>query len=133
MFKCKPYIKGNEDLAWWVPIQEFKKHFDQSDFHHNRKVLNVEDAYSEDWFCVGSNNEKLFELPTVCEIEGKTQFINGRHRVAVLIQHLDILPIVFTPSALELLGSLNLEQIKISEGIMLPELPVLKFRCDTAY
>jgi hypothetical protein len=127
MLKCKSYVKGTEDSAYWVPVNYFLEYFDQNDFNEYRDAKTVSNAYSEKWFYTDGNKEKVFELPTVCVIDENTQFISGRHRVAVLIKHLSVLPIAFAPSALDFVQRLNLKLIDRGATIELPELPIVKY------
>jgi len=67
--------------------------FDQEDFLC-RDTIQVIQGYLSDWF-VCKYDKQYFLLPTVQIIARKTQFISGRHRTAVLIDHLNELPFAF--------------------------------------
>jgi hypothetical protein len=127
MFECKFYCKGSEDIAYWVSVSDFRRHFDQHDFTENREAKRVIEAYSKNWFYTDSGGVKLFELPAVSVIDEKTQFISGRHRVSVLLNYLDFIPIAFASSAMNLASTLNLKTIDRKETIELPELPFENF------
>ncbi|MGL6160802.1 hypothetical protein [Microbulbifer sp.] len=65
-------------------------------------------------------------LPTVQLISGVTQFINGRHRTAVLLKKIDRIPMAFVArGALDLAKKLGLEPVALNEHIELPDLPMV--------
>jgi hypothetical protein len=117
------------DRPCWVSRRLFYKYFDQTDFL-NRDCLEVEPLYLSDWFKPKSIGYEFlfFELPTVQFVGGKTQFINGRHRAAVLIKYLDDLPLAlampldrqqdFPPEVIR-------RQIRSAEVFEIPELPIV--------
>lgn len=123
--KCAPALTVDTDSAFWVPHDVFERAFDQSDFHCRNQNL-VELNYSRHWFYFDNEGDNRFLLPTVNVVSGKTQFINGRHRTAVLFERLDRVPIAFVIGrALHLAECLGLEPLKNNEQIELPDLPIV--------
>lgn len=90
---CGLRVNLASDISFWVTKQAFCRSFDQHDFAC-RNVINVVDAYLEDWFEVRSGL-LCFRLPPVSVSSGVTQFISGRHRTAVLLRHLSRIPLSF--------------------------------------
>jgi hypothetical protein len=127
MLICKFYSNGANDIAYWVSVSDFRKHFNQYDFIENRDAKTIIEAYSEKWFFTDSLGATVFELPAVSVIDGKTQFLSGRHRVSVLINYVEFLPIAFSPSAKNLARNLNFKAIDTTKTIELPELPFKKY------
>jgi hypothetical protein len=83
------------DEPFLVPKEAFLELFDQPDFQC-RDRERVEAAYSEEWFTSAHGGVRGFLFPAVHFVAGRTQFISGRHRIAVLLPHLAELPIAFT-------------------------------------
>lgn len=92
--RCLPYVHLDSDAPWWVSKSSFFAHFDQRDFMC-RTNTQVVDAYLEDWFHDGPAGTRFFKIPPVSVIHGRTQFISGRHRTAVLLEHLERIPVSF--------------------------------------
>lgn len=90
--ECLARTSLESDLPYWVPREKFLMLFDQEDyeFRHRRRVSL---AYLCDWFVRPQGELPHFILPTVQFVNGKTQFINGRHRTAVLINYMECLPL----------------------------------------
>jgi len=91
--RCFPYVEET-DAPCWVIKYFFFKNFDQNDFLC-RHIKNVDDAYLADWFHNGSHQTRFFKIPPVPVHNRKTQFISGRHRTAVLLRHLERVPLAF--------------------------------------
>lgn len=91
--RCLPGLTIASDNPFWVPRKSFLAEFDQEDFHR-REARNVTPAYLTDWFSPG--DPPRFMLPAVQFVGGQTQFISGRHRIAVLLPYLFELPMSFT-------------------------------------
>lgn len=101
-----PFVDQPDDEPFWVSREAFAIHFDQDDFVHERVVREVTSAYRREWF-PHINGVAKFQIAVVTFVGGKTQFINGRHRTAVLLPHLKELPIalatrLLTPAQLAL-------------------------------
>lgn len=92
--RCFPAIGLPTDQPYWVSKDSFLHYFDQDDFHC-RIVQQPDPCYLANWFFIAAGNRHSFVLPTVHFVAGKTQFINGRHRTAVLFDHLDEIPLAF--------------------------------------
>lgn len=126
---CKLEVNLDTDIPYWVEVSSFLNNFDQSDFKI-REVQNVTDAYLKDWFYDNSNGDCCFLIPPVNVHGGVTQFISGRHRTAVLLKHLDRLPLSFdsrdlSESDKKWIESVAFQLIDLEvEVIELPDLPI---------
>lgn len=133
--RCLPLLTVSSDEPIWVRREAFFAYFDQDDFRC-RQTINVAHAYLADWFHKyeeeGANH---FELPAFQIVDGRTQFINGRHRTAVLLEYLDYLPLAYVPRNRALtpdvapighLRQITHRQLDISEHIDLPDLPIME-------
>ena len=98
---CLPSAQLPTDILFWVSRASFLQHFDQHDFLC-RDVQMVVDAYLEDWFYIDDSGSRRFKIPVVSVHSGMTQFIGGRHRTAVLLGHLDRVPLAFDTRDLDL-------------------------------
>ena len=126
--RCLPDLTHPDDTPYWVTRDAFCKHFDQADFLC-RQVENVTPSYLAEWFHTPADGIRRFILPTVQFIAGKTQFISGRHRTAVLLQYLEDLPIAFpviNRPPQNFLIRLALRSLEFHELIDLPDLPIVK-------
>jgi hypothetical protein len=123
--KCIPALTVDTDKIFWVTRDVFEREFDQRDFHR-RDSQAVDRNYSRHWFHEDSQGRLWFRVSTVQIVSGATQFINGRHRTAVLFRETARIPIAFTAGpAQEFADRLGLEQVSIGEPIGLPDLPVV--------
>ena len=123
--RCLPEVTLPTDQPFWVTKASFFAYFDQADFQCRDQVAPVA-AYRSDWFCDGQTR---FILPTVAMIGGKTQFVSGRHRTAVLLEFLEELPIAFArpildPTAIHIIEEIPKRSLALTEHIFLPDLPV---------
>ena len=122
---CHPYVKKESDKPYWVPIKVFQENFCQKDFLC-RDVIDVVDEYRSNWF-FEIDGRTCFEIPPVDIINGRTEFISGRHRTAVLCKHITVLPIAFAEGdALSYAVSLGLAPISMTEPISLPDLQIIE-------
>lgn len=55
-------------------------------------MRDVTDAYLAEWFHCDAEGKRYFSLPPISVNQGRTQFISGRHRTAVLLRHLEHVP-----------------------------------------
>jgi hypothetical protein len=92
--RCLPAVTLDTDVPFWISKSSFFRYFDQQDFMC-RDVEQVVDAYLEEWFHSDSNGNHFFLVPPVSVRQKVTQFISGRHRTAVLLRHLDDVPLAF--------------------------------------
>lgn len=123
--KCVPALTLDTDSPYWVSREIFEREVDQADFRCREQEL-VEGNYSKHWFFVDAEGRNRFMLPTVNLISGRTQFINGRHRTAVLLERMGSVPIAFVDGgAVALAIRLGPEPVSISEAINLPNLPIV--------
>jgi len=125
--RCFPGLSLNSDFPHWIHRDVLFERFDQHDFH-NRECQKLSPAYLTDWFYTQEDGITRFILPTVQIIAGRTEFINGRHRTAVLLEHIELLPIAFALGNNEhedLIERFNLRPLALDEFIELPDLPVL--------
>ena len=126
--QCLPWTNLPCDLPFWVPREQFLTLFDQVDFAH-RECQDVKSEYRSDWFYELDGASRSFIIPTVQFCNGRTEFINGRHRTAVLIKYLDFLPLALVhPFLIEksLLDQITRRPIRKNQLIDLPDLPILK-------
>ena len=106
--------------------------FDQNDFAC-RDCLNVSPVFRSDWFNASDDGTPIFILPVVQFTNGRTQFIDGRHRVAVLLPLMERLPIALAhPFAMNklTLKRITNSPLDISTCIDLPDLKVVKVQDD---
>jgi hypothetical protein len=125
---CLPGINLATDVPYWVTKSSFQQRFDQADFLC-RDVRAVVDAYLKEWFDVDAAGRTHFILPPVSVHSGATQFISGRHRTAVLLRHLDRIPLSFDtrwlkPEDRAWIDGVVDAPIGSSEEFELPDLPV---------
>lgn len=123
-----PAINCAEDQPFWVSRTVFFEKFDQADFL-NRDILDVTQAYLEDWFCQNDNGHRMFYIPVVGAIGRRTDLISSRHRLAVILPHLEQVPFAFafarlSAESLDFLNTIPKRQLEASEQIWLPDLPV---------
>lgn len=122
---CIPELTVGTDKAFWVTRDVFEREFDRSDFRCRNSQI-IERKYSSHWLREDSRGAVWFIVPTVQMISGATQFINGRHRAAVLFHEMTRVPIAFTMGpAQELANRLGLEPVSKDRPISLPDLPVV--------
>ena len=95
IMKCLPALTDETDRAFWISREDFGRVFDQRDFNC-RASKQIEENYSEYWVEEDLQGNLCFRLPVVDVVSGTTQFINGRHRTAVLLRKLPRVPIAFT-------------------------------------
>ncbi|NBB80420.1 MAG: hypothetical protein GVY36_13430 [Verrucomicrobia bacterium] len=118
-------LTNPSDVAFWVSRDTFCEKCDQSDFRC-REVLHVDIIFSQQWFEDNENGQLCFLLPTVRLASGKTEFINGRHRTAVLLSTCNRVPIAFAgPDAVSFAESLALNRIAAEREIQLPDLEIV--------
>ena len=116
------------DEPYWVSRHVFYEWFNQADFR-NRKVSIVEKAYLKDWFGKTDDGKTMFYIPVVSAIRSRTDLVSSRHRLAVLLPHLDIVPFAFAFGQLcgeaeTFLRSIPKRPLDINVPIWLPDLPV---------
>jgi len=120
---CLPLATLPTDFPYWVTREDFMAYFDQTDYLC-RDARVVKPNYCSSWFNKVDNGTLEFYLPTVQVIEGKTQFINGRHRTAVLFSQIEKIPIAFTKGvARDLAERLQFSPVNMDQYIALPDLP----------
>jgi hypothetical protein len=126
--QCLPYVDLDTDAPWWVTKSAFLEHFDLDDFMC-RKIQQVVDAYLVEWFHEGPNGIRFFHIPPVSVHNKRTQFITGRHRTAVLLRHLDRIPLSFDMRTIDdadrdWIKSIALAPLDMTTLIELPDLPI---------
>lgn len=133
--RCLPQLTRNDDEPYWITREVFLQHFDQDDFLC-RESIDITHSYLAEWFYTSEDGALHFNLPTVGFVAGKTQFINGRHRTAVLLHYQNEFPIAFAlpdnsaisssaRKAQDFLLSLALRPLDLHEFIELPDLPIV--------
>lgn len=126
--RCLPYVHLATDAPWWIEKSSFLQHFDQDDFLC-RQIRNVVDAYLHEWFHDGPDATRFFKIPPISVNNGKTQFISGRHRTAVLLRHLERIPLSFdmrhiSVADMKWISFVAVEPIETHTLIDLPDLPI---------
>lgn len=119
-----PSTNREDDAVFWVPRSVFDLNFDLNDFR-DREVINIDLGYMSEWF-FDDNGKVYFDLPVINFINGKTQFVNGRHRTEVLYRLIDCIPMGFVDGeARDFAVALGLQPLIMEECIKLPELEFL--------
>jgi hypothetical protein len=126
--RCLPHVDLPTDVPFWVSRSSFLQHFDQDDFLC-RQTKSVVDAYLGVWFYVDADGTRFFKIPPVSVNCGRTQFISGRHRTAVLLRYLDRIPLSFdtrhvTDADRVWIDSIVAARIETDTVIELPDLPI---------
>jgi hypothetical protein len=85
----------SSDLPYWITRDDFFKYFDQEDFNANREAASVAPAYLKAWFHEMNNGDRKFYIPIAGAVGRRTDLIGTRHRLAVILPHVDPLPIAF--------------------------------------
>jgi hypothetical protein len=101
---------GDTDIPYWFTREIFYMHFDQADFL-DRDVQEVQAAYLNDWFHTTDEGICRFNIPVVSAVDGKTDLVGSRHRLAVLLPHLEELPIAVATAHLSLEAERFLDRI----------------------
>jgi len=123
--KCFPRLTAKDDRAFWVTKCMFDQQFDKVDFRC-REALDFESNYSCHWFESDQEGNCFFLLPTVQVVSGSTQFINGRHRTAVVLDKCDRIPMAFAGcAAIDLAMQRQLKPVRESIHFELPDLPIV--------
>ena len=118
---CIPDLTAENDRAFWVSRDIFEREFDQRNFYC-RDSQEIDANYSKHLFYEDSQGKLQFRVPTVQVLSGATQFINGRHRVAVLFRQIDRIPVAFAAGqAQNIARKLELEQVFMGKPIELPD------------
>jgi hypothetical protein len=114
------------DQPHWVAREDFYRYFDQDDFN-NRDIKDVQSAYLEEWFHEDKEvGITRFMIPVVGAIGENTDLISSRHRLAVLLPHLEELPIAFqtahlTPEARRFLESIPKRPLDETRTFWIPD------------
>lgn len=116
------------DEPHWITREAFYKYFDQDDFL-NRTVQDVQAAYLKDWFYKSDDGRLMFYIPVVGAIAGRTDLIGSRHRLAVLLPHLEELPIAIArghlqPDGLRFLDTIPKRPLDATIPFWIPDLPI---------
>lgn len=126
--RCLPELTVATDHPIWVRRDAFFAHFDQADFYC-REAQVVQKAYLADWFHSPAPEHIHFMLPAFQILRGKTEFISGRHRVAVLLDYLSLLPMAVVrvdQQGEPLLDRIIERPLRLDEYIDLPDLPIVE-------
>ena len=120
---------GGDSLVW-IRRDTILTGFDLNDLGFRESQV-IQDCYLSNWFYADAQGRKCFLPPVLNVVNGSTQFISGRHRTAVLLKHLEQLPMAFAAISFassadrKWLLSLSERPIEVQELIELPDLPVL--------
>lgn len=126
--RCFPAVNLETDVPFWISRNSFSQNFDQQDFLC-RDIEHVVDAYLEEWFYSDPNGNRYFLVPPVSVRRKVTQFISGRHRTAVLLRHLENVPLSFdsrftTKDEEDWVWSIASGPVNKGIQIELPDLPI---------
>ena len=124
---CLPEITASADRPIWIRRDDFLR-FVHVQNYLCRDVQQVHpNAYLTDWFRPLEHGGVSFSLPSVYLKDGRIAFINGRHRTAVLIEHLELLPMAITNADADKALFNNIKQSDLNLGtlIEIPDLPIL--------
>jgi hypothetical protein len=118
------------DIPYWFTRETFHNCFDQPDFL-DRDIVEVEPAYLSAWFAATEEATPRFCIPVVSAVDGRTDFIGSRHRLAVLLPHLDELPIAvvtahLAPESQRFLDRIPRRVLDRAQPFWIPDFP----RCD---
>ena len=121
-------VNSQLDVPFWVKRDDFLFHFDQADFL-NREVAQVQSAYLKAWFYEDEGPTIRFYIPVVGAVGRRTDLIGTRHRVAVLLPHLEELPFAFasltmSTEARHCLDSIPKRPLDVRQSFWIPDLPV---------
>lgn len=118
------------DVPWWITREVFFRYFDQKDFL-DRDVDDVQSEYRSDWLHFFDDGTIGFYIPVVSAIRTRTDLIGTRHRLAVLLSHLEELPVAFAmghlgDEARDYIDSIPKRALDLSEPFWIPDLPILE-------
>ena len=125
--QCQPALTLSSDIAVWISREDFYEYTNQDDYL-NRNRRSITHAYLSEWFIPARGEITKFLLPTIQVLGNTTQFINGRHRTAVLLEYLSEVPIVFAyedTSSQTFPAGMRIKPVRINQCILLPDLPTL--------
>lgn len=121
-------VNLSTDIPYWFMRETFYSHFDQNDFL-DRDVKDVKVAYLKDWFHTIADGNHRFYIPVIGAINGRTDLIGSRHRLAVLLPYLDELPIAvatacLSPEERRFLEAIPKRVLDQSQPFWIPDLPI---------
>jgi hypothetical protein len=125
--RCIADITTATDRPFWIKRTEFLECVDGSDFAC-RDSLEIRHAYLGGWFYRTPAGHMSFNLPAFYLERSIARFINGRHRTALLLQYMEVVPMVLTQSddkSISLLKSLVSRSLEPDEVFELPDLPII--------
>jgi hypothetical protein len=126
---CRPEITAATDRPIWIARGDFDRYVHRQNFLC-RDVQHVHtDAYFADWFqSSGTGGPLHFCLPSIALERGLITFINGRHRTAVLLAHVELIPMaVVTSGGVDqpLFVEIRHSDLDLGCLIEIPDLPIL--------
>jgi len=98
--KCLAEVTAESDTPYWVRRDAFLSVVDHADFEC-RDSLVIQPRYLSTWFSGSNGGKSYFILPAFYLERGRAFFINGRHRTALLLQHLQLVPMSLTKTDAE--------------------------------
>lgn len=130
---CLPLITKSTDVPFWIKRLDFNRLVHSQNYLCRNVQAIYPDAYLADWFVPsGVSGVHGFPLPTVYLDAGRIKFINGRHRTAVLLKHLEVVPMAMAVDAASenhdfqaLFASIKHADLRLDAPIQLPSLPLL--------
>lgn len=124
--KCKIALSIDTDKAYFITKNDFLSNFNQNDYFCRESII-IKQQYLSSWFYT-EKEQKWFYVPTVNFIGEETQFINGRHRTAVLFNEINVIPMAFAQGeAQDYAKHLKLKTIQSEEEIELPDLKIIEY------
>lgn len=125
--ECRVIAMGF-NVPYWIRREVYYKHFDQ---HDARLLLpeKLKQGYLIEWFSCDEKGSLAFTMPGAHFVKGKTEFFNGRHRTALLLEHLDEVPIAFETKSdgeKHLLDVIPKRPVESNDRFYVPDLPIWK-------
>jgi hypothetical protein len=127
---CQPQIIKSTDRPFWIKREDFQRLVHIQNYMCREEQYVYPNAYLNEWFGPPDGKGiRSFSVPAVWLKGGRITFINGRHRTAVLVEHLEILPMALTNDAGDdhesLFNSIKHSDLNLNDLIQIPDLPIL--------
>ena len=123
---CKAEIAAESDRPFWIKGVELLLRVDQEDFACRESQ--IKPVYLANWFYSTTGGERRFLLPAFYLKRGRVYFVNGRHRTALLLDHLDLLPMSLADVDVDscaILARIVDKELDPEEQFELPDLPIV--------
>lgn len=126
--RCLPEITVSTDSPIWIKRDNFLRLVHVQNYMCRDVQQIYPDAYLTDWFRPSEHGDaSFFSLPSAFLKDGRISFINGRHRTAVLVEHLELLPMAITNADDDkpFFNSIKQSDLNLGAPIEIPDLPIL--------